>query len=146
MDRDRSRAQAGCCQEGPIHQDWPNWGAIFPSPLRERREHHPVILEHDSRLGCAACSQSSHKRQDEEMAWPAPHVACPGSGCLFMFCSISSSMAFCCSEDIAKTLRETTQDRVGKETVVPDLEVLTYGLCMCLQGRGLPTATSSWSS
>lgn len=61
-----------------------------------------------------------------------------------MFCSISSSMAFCCSEDIAKTFRETIQDRVGKETVVPDHEVLTYGLCMCLQGRGLPTVMSSW--
>lgn len=96
--------------------------------------------------GCSACSQSSHKRQGEEMAGPAPHVAGSGSGCLFMFCSISSSMSFCCGEDIAKALRERIQDRMGKETVVPDHEVLTYGLCMCLQGRGLPTVTSSWSA
>lgn len=69
------------------------------------------------------------------MAWPTPHVAGPRSGCLFMFCGISSSVAFCCSEDIAKTLRETIQGRVGKETVVPDHEVLTYGLCMCILPR-----------
>lgn len=63
-----------------------------------------------------------------------------------MFCSISSSMAFCCGEDIAKTLRETIQYRVGNEMVIPDHEVLTYRLCMCLQVRGLPTVTSSWSA